>query len=118
MLFSHCFSSFSLLNCPSPEEDGGRGQVDFKISRGNDKTVIEIKLTSNQQCVHGFSTQIEEYALAENTKDKIFVIVDTGDHSERVQNVLEKQKELINTGKEPAHIIVIDAKPKMSASQY
>ena len=102
----------------SPEEDGGRGPVDFKISRGNDKTVIEIKLTSNQQCVHGLSTQIEEYALAENTKNKIFVIVDTGNHSERVQNVLEKRKELINAGKETAHIIVIDAKPKKSASQY
>jgi len=36
----------------------GRGPVDFKISRGEDKTVIEIKLTSNNDCLHGFEVQI------------------------------------------------------------
>lgn len=102
----------------NPEEDGGRGPVDFKISRGNDKTVIEVKLSSNQQCVHGLATQIEEYAIAEDTKSKIFVVVDTGNHSERVQSVLKKRDELEIEGKEPAHVVVIDAKPKISASQY
>jgi len=102
----------------SPEEDGGRGPVDFKISRGNDKTVIEIKLSSNQQCVHGLTTQIEEYATTEGTKNKIFVIVDTGKHSERVNTVLTKRDQLEKEGKNPAFVILIDAKPKKSASQY
>ena len=62
----------------SPESNAGRGPVDFKISRGNDKTVIEIKLTSNADCVHGISVQIEEYAKSENTEQKIFVLIDNG----------------------------------------
>lgn len=102
----------------NPEEDNGRGPVDFKISRGNDKTVIEVKLSSNQQCVHGLTTQIEEYAIAEDTKSKIFVVVDTGNHSERVQSVLNKRNEMEAGGKNPACVVVIDAKPKKSASQY
>ena len=38
----------------SCENNIGVGQEDFKICRGNDKTVIEVKLTSNPGCKHGF----------------------------------------------------------------
>lgn len=102
----------------NPEEDGGRGPVDFKISRGNDKTVIEIKLTSNRECVHGLEIQIEEYAKAENTNQKVFVLVDTGEHSERINDVKEKHQEMCINGKKPAQLIIIDSKPKESASKY
>lgn len=102
----------------SPETDTGRGPVDFKISRGNDKTVIEVKLTSNQQCVHGLETQIEEYAQAEQTNNKIFVLVDNGKCSFRIDEVRNKYNEMKALGKNPATIIVIDAKPKVSASKY
>jgi hypothetical protein len=102
----------------SPETDSGRGPVDFKISRGSDKTVIELKLSSNQECVHGLEVQIEEYAKAENTKNKIFVIVDTGSHSYRVADVIHKEKEMSENGLFPATVIVVDAVPKESASKY
>lgn len=102
----------------SPEEDSGRGPVDFKISRGIDKTVIEIKLTSNRECVHGLEVQIEEYAKSENTNKKIFMVVNTGVHPERVEAVLKKHAEMTSEGKEPAHVIVIDSRPKESASKY
>lgn len=55
------------------EANEGPGPVDLKLSRGNDKTVIEIKLSSNAQYLHGFEVQIEEYARAENTNNKIYV---------------------------------------------
>lgn len=102
----------------SPETDSGRGPVDFKISKGIDKTVIEIKLTSNPKCVHGYEIQIEEYATAEDTQNKIFVIVDTGKNSTRIQQVYDKQSELLAQGKNPAEIIIIDARPKDPASIY
>ena len=102
----------------SPEVDSGRGPVDFKISHGNDKTAIEIKLTSNPKCVHGYEVQIEEYAKSENTENKLFVIVDTGKYSSRIQDVYNKQSAMLSQGKVPAEIIVIDAKPKDSASIY
>ena len=58
----------------SPETNTGRSPVDFKISRGGDKTVIEIKLTSNKDCLHGFEVQIEEYAKSEETEDRKSVV--------------------------------------------
>ena len=102
----------------SPESDSGRGPVDFKISRGTDKTVVEIKLTSNQQCVHGLEVQIEQYALAEGTNNKVFVLVDTGIGSFRIEDVYKKHKDMVERGEHPADIVVIDAKPKTSASVY
>ena len=104
--------------CFSPETDSGRGPVDFLISRGNDKTVVEIKLTSNKECVHGLEIQIEEYATAENTQNKLYVLVDTGSHSYRVQQVEQKRKQMIESGKSPATVVVIDAVPKAPASKY
>ena len=102
----------------SPETDSGRGPVDFKISRGNDKTVIEVKLTTNQDCVHGFEVQIEEYAKAENTENKIFLIVDVGKRSDRIQAVYAKKAEMEAEGLTTATIIVVDAVPKAPASKY
>lgn len=102
----------------SPESNTGRGPVDFKISRGNDKTVVEIKLTSNSQVVHGFEVQIEEYAKSEHTENKIFLLVDNGRESQRINKVIESYEKRKAEGKNPADIIIIDAKPKSSASNY
>ena len=100
----------------SPETDSGRGPEDFKISRGCDKTVIEIKLTSNPDCVHGLEVQIEEYAKAENTDNKLFVLVNTGQNENRINSVLKKHEEMLAAGLNPAKVLVIDAKRKNSAS--
>ena len=75
-------------------------------------------MTSNQDCVHGLEVQIEEYAIAEGTNKKIFVIVDTGSNSYRVEKVIEKRNEMLKKGLSPATIITIDAVPKDSASKY
>jgi hypothetical protein len=100
----------------SSEPDGGRGPVDFKISRGNDKTIIEIKLSSNPQCAHGLEKQIEEYAKAERTNKKIFLIINNGKHYRRLQGVEELREIMVKNGKNPAQIEVIDAFTKPSAS--
>lgn len=102
----------------SPETDSGRGPVDFKVSRGTDKTVIEVKLTSNRDCVHGLEVQIEEYAKAENSLSKVFVLVKNNNRSDRVNAVKQKQIDMENAGLSPATVIVIDAIPKASASKY
>lgn len=102
----------------SPEPNSGRGPADFKISRGNDKTVIEIKLTSNKDCLHGFEVQIEEYAKSEETGNKIFIVVDNGRSSTRIKQVKDSYEERYKAGKNPATVIVIDARPKDSASTY
>ncbi|AOM84467.1 hypothetical protein [Salisediminibacterium beveridgei] len=102
----------------SPESNAGRGPVDFKISRGEDKTVVEIKLTSNPKTLHGFEVQIEEYAKSEGTDNKIFLLIDNGSSSNRINEVMESHKKRLESGENPATVIQIDAKFKESASKY
>lgn len=102
----------------SPEIDSGRGPLDFKLSRGADKTVIEVKLSSNQQCVHGLEYQIEEYAKAEKTDKKVFVLVNLGNNDKRVKDVVDKHTEMINCGLSPAEMIILNGQKKDSASKY
>ena len=102
----------------SPETDSGRGPEDFKVSRGCDKTIIEVKLTSNQDCVHGLEVQIEEYAKAESTDKKIFVLVNTGQNENRIEAVMKKHNEMVAADLNPAKVVVIDTKVKNAASTH
>ena len=47
------------------EANEGPGPVDLRMSRGNNKTVVEIKLSSNADYIHGYEEQIEQYVKAE-----------------------------------------------------
>ena len=117
------FHSFAVSFCQaynldiSPETDSGRGSVDFKMSRGNDKTVVEIKLTSNTSLIHGFEVQIEEYAKAEKTNKKVYLVFDNGGPKIRLQK-LQKLYENEQNSSAKTDLIIIDAKPKESASIY
>ena len=62
----------------SCEPDEGRGPVDFKVSFGRDITLIEVKLTTNSQYLHGYEVQLEEYGKAEQTSSLIYVLIDLG----------------------------------------
>ncbi|WP_036633408.1 hypothetical protein, partial [Paenibacillus alginolyticus] len=58
----------------SAETDSGRGPVDFKFETSyEDRTLVEIKLTSSSNLVHGMETQIQEYAKAEKTRKLIYL---------------------------------------------
>lgn len=101
------------LSC---EANAGPGPEDFKISRGNDKTVIEFKLSSNNQYIHGYLEQIHRYAQAENTKNMIYVLFDVGDEN-RIQKIQELHQKRISEGKDSPILIIIDAKHRKSASK-
>lgn len=100
------------LSC---EADEGRGPVDFKISRGQDITVIEVKLSSNGQYMHGYDTQVEEYAKAEQTDNMVYVLVDVGNPG-KVKKVLDRYNRDIDEGKKVPEVIMIDSTSKESAS--
>ncbi|UQY80319.1 hypothetical protein HAV_00510 [Candidatus Hepatincola sp. Av] len=78
------FFAFVKLNCEknnidiSPETDAGFGPVDFKFSKGNEKIVVEIKLSNNKQVVNGYRVgkQLEKYVKAENAAKGYYVILD------------------------------------------
>lgn len=63
----------------SREVHNGHGPVDFKLSVGaKQKILIEIKLTSNPQLMHGFKKQLPLYMAQENTEKAIYLVIDNG----------------------------------------
>ncbi len=100
----------------SCEPDEGRGPVDFKISRGQDITIVEVKLTSNDQYLHGFEIQIEEYGKAEQTDNLVYVLVDLG-HPRKVQKVCALRDRKVDEDIKVPKLVIIDATQKESASR-
>ncbi len=60
------------------EKNEGPGlRIDLKRSRGNDKTEVEIKLSSNADYIHGYEEQIEQYVKAEGTTQKSICVCES-----------------------------------------
>lgn len=98
----------------NPEVNSGRGPVDFKFSNGyDDRVLVEIKLTTNSQLIHGFNKQIEEYAKAEKTDKLIYLVIDNGGKEKGIEKLKAMAKE-----NQSIKLILVDAKPKLSASRF
>lgn len=98
------------------EANEGPGPVDLKVSRGNDKTVVEIKLSTNNDYLRGFTTQIEEYAKAEHTDQRIFVYVQMGRNPIRDTRIKDEYEKRLQNGENPPLLYVIDSRERTSAS--
>lgn len=101
----------------SCESDNGRGPVDIKMSRGKDKTLAEIKLSSNDQYLHGYQNQIQEYAKAEKTRNLIYVFVDVGNPG-RLKTLRALHRKNLAQGIDCPELVIIDAREKKAASTY
>ena len=106
----------------SREANAGRGPVDFKVSKGyKGRVVVEAKLTSNPQLLHGFEVQIEEYQKAEKTKTAVYLVIDVSE-SRATKNRVTKLKALLRTskasGKRMPEVIFVDGLRKLSASKF
>lgn len=105
----------------SPEADVGRGEVDFKFSHGaRAKVVVEVKLASNQDLEHGFLVQVEEYAKAEQTEHRVYLVVrvDKAGAEARVDRFKAMVQEKQEAGTKLAVVMYADARKKASASEY
>mgnify|MGYP006283361141 CR=1 FL=1 len=101
----------------SPEANMGGGPVDFKFSKGFDtRVLVEIKRSSGT-VVHGYSRQLELYKDAARTQFGIFVIIDFGDLSGKLETIEAMRRDKILAGEPASEIIVIDATKKPSASK-
>lgn len=100
----------------SCEVNNGPGPVDFKISRGQDSTVVELKLSSNGSYMHGYQEQIRQYAKSEKTNNMVFVFVDVGNPRRRQRLIDQHEKELLE-GSNPPELVIIDAGEQLSASR-
>src|SRR5262249_54513526 len=64
----------------TPSHDGaetndGPGPVDFKITRGRDKTLVEMKLAKNTKLEQNLAKQAEIYQAASDAKNAIKAII-------------------------------------------
>ena len=98
------------------EANEGPGPVDLRMSRGNDKTVVEIKLSSNADYIHGYEEQIEQYAKAEGTTQRVFVYVKVGNPG-RDKRIEELHASRLNNGENPPELFIIDSQEQTSASK-
>lgn len=99
------------------EGNNGRGPVDFKLSRGAiDKVVVETKLTSNPNLIHGITTQVPIYMQQEKTKQALYLIIDTG-HSKALEDFLAFYNTLDMNTKERIKYMIVDATIRPSASK-
>lgn len=99
------------------ECDAGNGALDVKISRGTDKTITEIKLSSNGQYLHGYETQVELYGRAEQTERTIYVFIDIGNPGRKNELLKRYEQDRKKGGKYPA-LVIIDATERSAASTY
>ena len=100
----------------SPETNKGRGAIDFKLSRGcNQKVLVEVKLSSNNQLEHGFDVQLPIYMAQEETHRAIYLIIDNGNHK-KIENFIKKYNKLDIEIKNKIKYIIVDGTLKPSAS--
>ena len=99
----------------SRENNNGNGPVDFKLSIGYyNKTIVEVKKSSNPQLSHCYEVQIPIYMKQEEVEKAIYLFIDLGDHDIRVKNFKNEMNKYKNTKIE---LIEIDGRKKESASK-
>ena len=93
--------------------------MDFKVSRGyRGRVLVEVKLDTNPDLLHGFETQLEEYQLAEKTDTSIYLVIDVGGPESRIPDLQERVRVASREGRRVPQVVYVDAMPKQPASKY
>jgi len=102
------------------ESNAGRGPVDFKFSkRWSARAIVEMKLMGSSALWDGLLSQMPTYAIAEETKAAVFVAIAYTDDEmkpDRVQKVRRAAEIASETHGVAIEVVVIDTRPKESAS--
>lgn len=101
----------------SREVNNGHGPVDFKLSiGGKQKILVEIKLTSNSQLIHGVTKQLPLYMEQEEVDYAIYLIIDNG-HRGRLEHFQDYYNSLENVRRDKIEYILVDGNIQESASK-
>lgn len=104
--------------CMLAEPDVGSGKADFIFSQGNDsKVCVELKLSTSSRVLEGYTKQLQQYLKSEKTDKGIYVVIDSGDSKSSYRNLLDFIEDSKKNGQNYPDIILVDASPKISASQ-
>jgi hypothetical protein len=102
----------------TPEADAGNGPVDFKVSSGfAAKVVVEIKLSTNPDVVHGYEKQLEIYKKADDTDRGVFLLVDVGKMGRKHDKVQQLRIKFLEEFGRASEIVYVNGLPKASASK-
>lgn len=118
----HFFYAAALLHCQncnvdiSPESNAGQGPVDFKLSRGTKKIVVEVKLTSGH-VLQGYEKQTRIYEKSEDAEASYFIVVKITEKSKILDEVLKLERREEKEKKKHPTVVVVDGREKVSASK-
>ena len=102
----------------SPEPNAGSGPVDFKFSKGYEyRILVEIKLSSNTQVVHGYEKQLPTYEKSEKTNRSAYVIIRVAKSQSSIKMVQKLHDKAVRGGKKVPRVFVIDGRRKAPASK-
>lgn len=99
----------------TPEAETGAGPIDFKFSAGYDvRVLVEVKLSTNAKLVAGYEKQLDAYGAAEKAVSATYLVLDVGRMGKKERQLIEARN--ARSGQTP-EIVIVDAKPKPSASK-
>lgn len=106
----------------TPEADTGIGIVDFKFSDGKNTVLIEVKLSTHREIVHGFETQLSEYIHAEKAMFSYLMLVVLENTPKSIMMAdlrrIDRLKQAVKRIKAADKaVFYVDARPKVSASK-
>jgi len=100
----------------SPQSNAGQGPVDFKLSRGISKVVVEVKLTSGN-VRQGYETQTVIYQTSEDAQYAYFVVMQVTNTSKALDDVIKQSEQEDEDEIKHPELVVIDGRPRESASK-
>jgi hypothetical protein len=99
------------------ESNAGRGPVDFKVSRGYSCRVnVETKLSKNN-LLRGFAKQLPIYDRAEQAYASVLLVLRVHDSMANIKAVTEARSTRLLEGLDCPELLVVDARPQLSASK-
>lgn len=102
----------------TPEANLGNGPVDFKMSRGyRAKILVEIKLSTNTNLVHGYEEQLAIYKKADETGFGVFLVIDVGGLGTKLNKVNKLAVDAQQANEPVSHVRYVNALRKASASK-
>ena len=100
----------------SREPNAGNGPVDFKLSDGTGRVLVEVKLSSND-LLHGYTVQLPAYQASEKAADAIYLIIRVTEGDSGIKSVVALEAKTRKAGKPTPRVYVVDARETAAASK-
>lgn len=100
----------------SPEIDTGNGKIDFQFSAGfGERVLVEVKLSTNQNVVSGYKTQLEIYKASQQTMKAIYLLIDVGSMGRKAEDLVRLRNDSQKQGVPLSELEFVDGTVKLSA---